>query len=104
MSVRPRPVKYPASKRRPWDVQIEFMDGTTIDATSDEDAIDRWQRLAAWWDESALDDKSAWMEKVLMRARTAYQVVLPGVTASTPPRQYLDALSAEGCLIVRRKG
>ena len=96
--------KYPAPRRRRWLVQVEFLDGTTIDASSDADAMDRWRRLAAWSDETAVTDPDDWMERVLARARVFYNAGLIGITPKMDPKVILDALDAEGCLIVRRKG
>lgn len=95
---------YPAAKRRVWDTQIEFLDGTTIDATSDEDAVDRWRRMAAWTDESAITNPADWMERVLARARSFYQAGLIGLDGQSEATDILDALHAEQCLIIRRKG
>ena len=94
---------YPAAKLRRWDVQVEFLDGTVIDATSDEDAIDRWRRIAAWTDPTAETNPRDWMERILGRSREVYGAALTMITPDTPPGSILDALAAEGCLYVRRK-
>lgn len=96
--------KYEAPKRRRWETQVEFLDGSVIDATSDDDAIERWKRIASWTDETAISDPADWMERVLARARTFYQAGLIGITSESGSTVILDALNAEGCLIVRRKG
>jgi hypothetical protein len=94
---------YPVpSKRRRWRTQIEFLDGTVIDAMSDGDAVDRWARLAGWSDPKALDDRAAWMESILTRARVFYGARLIGINAYTPTTLILDALAAEQCLLLRR--
>lgn len=94
---------YPAPKRRNWIVQIEFLDGTTIDASSDDDAVERWRRLAAWVDPTAESNPLDWTERVLMRARTVYGAELPGITVLSTATELLEALDAESCLSLRRK-
>lgn len=102
--MHPAPPKgYPAPKVRSWKVQVEFFDGTTIDATSDEDALDRWRRLATWSDETAETHPVDWMNRVLSRARVFYMAPLPGLTGESPPGDVLDALAAGNCLYLRRK-
>lgn len=100
----PKPAKkYPAPKPRDWIVQVEFFDGTVIDATSDDDAIERWRRVAAWTDPTAETHALDWMARVLMRARTVYQAALTGITPSSTSTEILDALADENCLYLRRK-
>lgn len=94
---------YPGPKRRVWEVQIEFLDGTTIDATCDEDALERWRRVAAWSDPTVQTDPVDWMERVLARARTFYGASLTGITGRSTSTQILEAMSAENCLSLRRK-
>lgn len=94
---------YPAPKRRNWTVQVEFLDGTTIDASDDTDALDRWRRVAAWSDPSAESDPVDWMNRILARARVFYVAHLFGVTGESTPTQILEALDAEKCLSLRRK-
>lgn len=95
---------YPAPKRRVWSVQVEFLDGTVIDAASDDDAIERWRRIASWSDESALTDPVDWMDRVLARARVFYNAELLGITGHAPSSVILNALSDEKCIELRRKG
>lgn len=94
---------YPAPKRRNWVVQIEFLDGTIIDASSDEDAMDRWRRLASWTDPTAESDPVDWTDRILMRARTVYGANLLDITSASTPTEILDALSDQGVLSLRRK-
>lgn len=94
---------YEAPKRRRWEVQVEFMDGTVIDAASDADAMERWQRIASWWDETALTNKERWLKRVLDHARSHYAVSLPGIDEKSESVAIFDAMNNEGCLIVRRK-
>lgn len=94
---------YPAPKVRNWTVQIEFLDGTIIDAQDDEDALDRWRRVAAWTDDTAEVNPREWMDKILARARTFYVAQLSGVTGQSSATQILEALDAEKCLSLRRK-
>jgi hypothetical protein len=94
---------YPAPKRRVWTVQIEFLDGTTIDASSDEDALDRWRRLAGWTDPTVDTHPIDWMDRVLARARSFYGAHLNGITGESEATVILDALDAEQCLSLRRK-
>lgn len=94
---------YPAPKRRVWTVQIEFLDGTTIDASDDVDALDRWRRIAAWSDPTAESNPEEWMEKILARSRIFYSAALFEVTGRSPASQILEALDAEKCLSLRRK-
>lgn len=96
-------MEYPAPKRRNWMVQIEFLDGTVIDASSDDDAMDRWRRLASWTDPTAESDPVDWTERVLMRAKTVYGANLPDITSTSTPTVILDALSDQGVLSLRRK-
>lgn len=94
---------YPAPERRKWDVQVEFFDGTVIDAASDEDALERWRRVAAWTDPTAEVDPIDWQERVIHRARVFHRARLDGITGKTPPAELLDALAEEDCLYLRRK-
>lgn len=94
---------YPAPKRRRWEVQVEFLDGTTIDAMSDQDVIERWARVAAWSDPTAETDTAAWLDRVLERARVFYEAKLVGISGTAPPAVILDALAEENCLTLRRK-
>lgn len=97
------PKAYTAPKPRNWNTQVEFFDGTVIDATSDEDAIERWRRLAAWTDQTAETHPKDWMARILMRARTVYRANLSGITPDSTDTEILDALDDEGCLYLRRK-
>lgn len=94
---------YPAPKRRNWIVQIEFLDGTVIDASSDEDAMERWRRLATWTDPTAETDPRGWQQRILERARTVYGATLPLITDLSGPTELLEALDKESCLSLRRK-
>lgn len=94
---------YPVPTRKRWTVQIEFLDGTTIDATSDADAIERWMRLSAWLDPTVWADPEGWLDRALDRARVLYGARLIGITGRTDPRLVLDALAAERVLILRRR-
>lgn len=94
---------YPAGKRRSWNTQVEFLDGHTIDAVSDEDAIERWRRMAAWSDPVATSNPTEWMQRVLTRAREFYQADLRDIDAASSATDILDALSRERCLDLRRK-
>jgi hypothetical protein len=96
--------KYPAPKRRRWEVQVEFLDGLIIDAASDDDVVARWRNFPSWSDESAMTDPVDWMNRVLDRARTFYHAGLIGINGNSTPTEILDALSAEECIILRRKG
>jgi hypothetical protein len=84
-------------------VQVEFFDGTVIDATSDEDALERWRRIAAWSDPTAEVDPTDWQERILHRARVFHQANLEGLTGTTKPTELLDALAEADCLYLRRK-
>lgn len=84
-------------------MQVEFFDGTVIDATSDEDALSRWRRIATWTDPTAETNPKDWMARVLMRARTIYRAELVGITPDSSDTEILDALADEGCLYLRRK-
>lgn len=95
--------KYPGPKARHWEVQVEFLDGTVIDAMSDEDALERWRRIAAWTDPTSESDPVGWMNRVLDRARVFYQVPLVGITGHAPAAVILDALADGNCLELRRK-
>lgn len=96
--------KTEAPKKRMWNVQVEFLDGTIIDAISDEDAVERWRRLAAWTDTTVETDPEAWMDRVLARARVVYGAQFPsGLNGSAPAPMILNALDDAECLIVRRK-
>ena len=94
---------YPAPERRKWNTQIEFFDGTVIDAADDDDAIARWRRVATWSDPTAQTDPSDWMARVLDRARVVYAAKLRDVSSDSSPTKILDALSDEGCLYLRRR-
>lgn len=94
---------YPAPKLRNWTVQIEFLDGTIIDAQDDDEALERWRRIAAWTDDGAESDPRGWMDRVLARARTFYVAHLDSVTGQSSATQILEALDAEKCLSLRRK-
>jgi hypothetical protein len=94
---------YPAPKRRNWTVQIEFLDGTIIDASDDQDALERWRRIAAWSDPTAETNPRDWMERVIARSRVFYVAHLSGVTPDSSATQILEALDAEKCLSLRRK-
>lgn len=94
---------YPAPKHRPWQVQIEFLDGVVIDAVSDDDALDRWRRVASWTDPTAEADPNDWLERVLARVRVVYRAPLEGVSSRSTPTEILDAIASTECLIVRRK-
>lgn len=96
--------KYESPKRRLWMVQVEFFDGITIDAMSDDDALERWRRVSAWTDETALDPNSDWLDRVLNRARSYWNVELEGLNARSSATEILDALYDAECLILRRKG
>jgi len=95
--------KYPGPKLRHWTVQIEFFDGTVIDAASDEDALVRWRRLASWSDPTAENMPEDWQERILARARTFYQAALEGLNGRSDPTEVLDALADQNCLYLRRK-
>lgn len=95
---------YSSPKHRSWQVQIEFFDGTTIDATGDKDALERWRRLATWSDPTADTHPVAWMGRVLDRARVFYGAKLTNIRPDDNATIILDALYAEGALILRRKG
>lgn len=94
---------YPAPKRRTWIVQVEFLDGTIIDASSDEDAMDRWRRLATWTDPTAETNQTGWQQRILERARSVYGASLPQITNLSSPTELLEALDKENCLSLRRK-
>ena len=94
---------YPAPKARSWKVQVEFFDGTTIDATSDADAVDRWRRLASWSDPTAETVPEDWMNRVLARARTFYGAELSGLTGASSASEILNAMADQECLFLRRK-
>ena len=93
---------YPVGPKMRWSTQIEFLDGTVISGTDDEDAIERWRRLAAWTDFGA-EDRDRWMNLVLDRARVFYGAGLIGISAASSPGQILDSLAAERCILVRRR-
>lgn len=89
-------------KRAPWRVQVEFLDGTIIEGVDDDDVVGRWRRLALWAGDDGLTD-AEWLDRVLDRARVFYGAGLIGVSGSSTPRQIVDALAAEQCLMVRRR-
>lgn len=95
--------KYPAPKVREWTVQVEFLDGTTIDAASDEDAVERWRRIAEWSDPTVGSDPIGWMDRVLDRARTFYRAGLENVRGGSTCTEILDALDDADCIVLRRK-
>lgn len=84
-------------------MQVEFFDGTVIDATSDDDAVERWRRIATWSDPTAETNPADWMLRVLMRARTIYGARLEGITPDSSSTDILEALADEECLYLRRK-
>ena len=95
---------YPVPARRPrWRVQIEFLDGTTIDGMSDDDVLDRWRRLASWSDPLIAKNRDDWLWRVLDRARRDYGAALIGLHPRSDPRLLLDGLAAERCLTLRRR-
>lgn len=94
---------YPAAEIRKWEVQIEFFDGTVIDAASDADAVERWRRVAAWTDPTAETNPTDWQERVIHRARVFHQAKLKGLSGTSTPTALLDALSDEDCLYLRRR-
>jgi len=94
---------YPAPFKKDWSVQVEFLDGTEISGMSDADVVERWRRVAAWTDPTALDDPAGWVVKVLDRARVFYGADLDGLGGLTPPATLLDRLAASGVLILRRR-
>jgi hypothetical protein len=97
-------MEYPAPKsRRHWKVQVEFHDGTTIDAASDEDALERWRRIAAWSDPTAETDPTDWMTRILARSRVFYVTPLTGITPESTATEILEALANGNCLSLRRK-
>jgi hypothetical protein len=93
----------PAPELRKWEVQIEFFDGTVIDAASDDDAMDRWRRVAAWTDPTAETSPQDWQERVIHRARVFHGAKLEGLTGESKPADVLNALFEEDCLYLRRK-
>lgn len=95
--------EYPAPKHRFWRTQIEFLDGTVVDAADDEDAIARWRRLASWTDPTAEANPVDWMGRVLDRARVVYGCGLVGIQPNMPASRILDALAEEGVILLRRK-
>lgn len=92
---------YPVEMKQRWSVAIEFADGNRVVGVDDQDVLDRWRALAAWWDPSAATDPDDWMRRILGRAgalATSHAPLL-GVTERSPSSVILDALFDAGVLI-----
>lgn len=91
---------YPVPDRQRWHTMIQHLDGTQIAAVDDADALDRWRRLN--WATPDLTP-SEWQERIAGYARAVFDCGLIGITGTTDPTTFLDALAAEGVIQVSRK-